>query len=732
MTARLRPARSKSRMQSTRQIGLGAGDMGTVVRAAGVTFAQLAARLGKPKAGEKAGDWWTPAAIQAGRRCAERVQSVSYLAFDVEAEARVEDGVKRVIGEEPPHVDAMLAELALHGWRAALHTSFSHTAEHPRYRLVFDLSRPLQPTELRPLGLHVVALLGIHDCFDKGALEPARLYFLPRCPEERLPLFRCHTVDGSALPVDELLDAARREAEAAQAQPRRTGRSGNVIEAFCAAHDVAAIIEKHGYVPRGRRRWLWPGSTTGMPGVRLLDDGRVYSSHNGDLLNDGHAHDAFDCYRLLTHGGDMTVAVREAAKLLGLNGERRGNGEWRGEWHHAAAEAPEGMDTYPGEENAPEAQEAAQAAAEKVSEIWPDPIDLEALSEREPALPAFIMQDWLPCGYATLFAGHGGVGKSGIALHLACCVALGRPFFGMPVQQRNVLYLSCEDRQNVLHWRLSHICRHLGVSLADLRGRLDVLDLVGHDAILWQLDGRTGNALTPAFGALADRIGSTERQVVVADGITDTFGGNENSKSEVKRYVNALVGLIPADTGAVLLVGHVAKYGDSGYSGTTAWHNSSRARWYLFPEKEGGAEDGERTGSLLLELQKSNNGRTDQSMRFAWDEAARMFLGEQVTAEPTSNFDRKHRDRTERAGIMAALRASIAALGYVPAASTGNRTAYHVLKASDHFPEALKKEPEGRKRFWKHMEALQQSADVTRSGQRTPGRHVIETFEVRA
>src|SRR5690242_16561199 len=53
----------------------------------------------------------------------------------------------------------------------------------------------------------------------------------------------------------------------------------------------------------------------------------------------------------------------------------------------------------------------------------PSPLDLEALAERNPEPPKFIVADWLPCGYATLLAGHGGVGKSGIALHLAVCIA---------------------------------------------------------------------------------------------------------------------------------------------------------------------------------------------------------------------------------------------------------------------------------------------------------------------
>jgi hypothetical protein len=299
-----------------------------------VTFDTLADWFALPKQGQKDGPAWMPVHIGLGHRTGERVESVSFLVMDVEADAeatkdesgnpaRDQDGdiIKRVIGPEPPGTDEMLAELALWGWRAILHTSYSHTPEHPRYRLIFDLSRPLLPVEVKPLGVHISTLLGIADSFDSACLEPARLFYLPRCPGERLPLFRHGKAEGEPLPVDALLSDARKVEAARNTTKRRGGQSGGVIAAFNDATDICMILEKHGYIPKGRRRWLWPGSTTGLPGVRLLPDSspeRIYSSHAGDPLNDGHAHDAFDCWRILEHGGDMTAGVRAAARLLGM------------------------------------------------------------------------------------------------------------------------------------------------------------------------------------------------------------------------------------------------------------------------------------------------------------------------------------------------------------------------------------------------------------------------------
>lgn len=373
------------------------------------------------------------------------------------------------------------------------------------------------------------------------------------------------------------------------------------------------------------------------------------------------------------------------------------------------------------------ADEIAAQIKQSATQTWPQPLDLEALAEREPEPPRFIVADWLPCGYATLLAGHGGVGKSGIALHLTVCIAAGVPFFGIEVQRRRSSYLACEDREGLLHWRLARICRHVGVNLASLRAWLDVRDLVGRDSVLWERDPRTGYTMTPAYAALAHSIEEQATEFLVVDGISDTFGGNENAKTEVKRYVNALIAPLPPDRGATLLVGHIAKPAASGiattegYSGTTGWHNSVRARWYLFPETRQG-EDGERperTGDLILELQKSNMGRMDQQMRFAWDEAAHLFLGREIVGATAA--DRADRDRIEQDSILAALRACSEP---VPAATSGQRTAYHVLAARPEFAASLRSGKPSRQRFWRHVEALRQMRLVEEASYRRSNRHL--------
>ena len=353
---------------------------------------------------------------------------------------------------------------------------------------------------------------------------------------------------------------------------------------------------------------------------------------------------------------------------------------------------------------------------------WPLAMDLLQLKTAAPEPPKFIIPDWLPEGYATLLAGHGGVGKSGIALSLAVCMAAGVPFFGLPIARRRVLYLSCEDREGLLHWRLSRICRHMGIDMGELAGWLQVLDLVGRDTVLWSPSGPM-----PAFYALQAR--AAEADVLMVDGVSDTFAGNENDRGHVKQYSNTLLSLIKADTGALVLIGHVAKISatnvttSEGYSGSTGWHNAVRARWYLYPEAEPGSPS-ERTGDLLMDLQKSNLGRSDQSMRFTWDNEQHMFIGQWV--RPETAGDRSARAYREREAICRALEAVVTSGNYCPAAATGNRTAYIVLSVQGAFPDSLKGGAKAqRTRFWEHIEHLRAIKRVGESSIRRDDRHRV-------
>lgn len=178
----------------------------------------------------------------------------------------------------------------------------------------------------------------------------------------------------------------------------------DVIGEFNMRHGVRGILEAHGYVPKGSRRWIAPGSSSGLPGVVLLDEDRVYSHHGSCPLADGHAHDAFSVYSILAHGGDTKAAVKEAARDLGMGHDFRSRPDSSQEAGSSASEpaSREGAGLH-----GPCLISAADIQPEEVRWLWPDHI---------------------PLGKLTLIAGDPGLGKSFLGVDLAARVSAGQPW----------------------------------------------------------------------------------------------------------------------------------------------------------------------------------------------------------------------------------------------------------------------------------------------------------------
>lgn len=115
--------------------------------------------------------------------------------------------------------------------------------------------------------------------------------------------------------------AARPVAKPSPAAARSGDRLPEVIPEFNRIHDIATIIEAHGY-KRIDGKWLSPHSSSGAPGVTITD-GKLYSHHTSDPLANGHKNDAFDVFCILMHDGDQKVATKAAARILGIDAKSR-------------------------------------------------------------------------------------------------------------------------------------------------------------------------------------------------------------------------------------------------------------------------------------------------------------------------------------------------------------------------------------------------------------------------
>jgi hypothetical protein len=511
--------------------------------------------------------------------------------LDVEAKTSKDPltGIKTVIGNEPPTFDEIVFELAVAGdYQFIAHTSYSHHDPailpagvlHERYRIVFALSRPLvridaKTHEVKLLAHHVAGMLGLSDCVDTACMEPARLYFMPRCPADRSEQFRHEAFEGALLDVDALLNEIRRDVAAltqAKAKQQRDSNKPSVIDAFNATYSPGDILEGNGYISKRGNRWMHPNSTTGMPGVRLLPNStpeRIYSSHSNDPLNDTHAHDAFDCYCILEHGGEFKSAVRAAARLLGMDSKPK--------------EAPQR--DYSGLLSCGNASASQQTNEEpNVPQGRFKVLSADDICNAPPL--EWLIKGVIPKHGTGVVFGASGSGKSFFVLD-ACCAIAGDAelFYGYRVKHAPVVYVSLEGQAGLGN-RLNAWKTHHAKTIPNaLKFIIEPFNLLTDDV--------------PALADSVIRAGGDEGTLIVIDTLNRaTTGTNENDSKDMGLIISATSELQRLTGGLVCLVHHAGKNLSAGMRGHSSLHgaldaaievsrDADRRKWTIAKAKDG-------------------------------------------------------------------------------------------------------------------------------------------------
>ena len=216
-------------------------------------------------------------------------------------------------------------------------STYTATLANPKWRVFAPTSRELSAGLRVYLARALDSVLG--GIVARESFTQKQTFFVGRNPESTYIYYRVRggCVDvvlkaaaNAAYLADKRARTEREQVAVASAYRAESVRNHKVggrltdgqlspIDEFNAAHDVRSILTAHGYRAKDGR-YIAPSSASGMAGVVVLagDDGRerVYSHHTTDALADGMAHDAFDLFRLLAHGGDEWAAIQAAAKLL--------------------------------------------------------------------------------------------------------------------------------------------------------------------------------------------------------------------------------------------------------------------------------------------------------------------------------------------------------------------------------------------------------------------------------
>ncbi|HEY2244022.1 MAG TPA: AAA family ATPase [Xanthobacteraceae bacterium] len=241
----------------------------------------------------------------------------------------------------------------------------------------------------------------------------------------------------------------------------------------------------------------------------------------------------------------------------------------------------------------------------------------------------WIVRDRLPRRQAALFSGEGAIGKSMTMLYLCSACALGKDWLGTVPEMGPALFIDAEDEELVLHRRLSSIVKHYQTTYADLYGSgLYLLSLAGQDTVLATATRGGKIQTTPLYNQIMQFVGDKKPVMISMASSANFFAGNEINRSEVQQFVGLLTKLAIVANGTLVLLSHPSLTGahtNSGLSGSTAWHNSVRARFFMRSVKDDDDDDDADSCDLReIVFKKSNYGPLADTMVLQWRDG--MFL----------------------------------------------------------------------------------------------------------
>ena len=197
------------------------------------------------------------------------------------------------------------------GLRALVHSTYSHTRAHPRYRVIFPIMGPgLSEEEYPRVARGLIEALGEAQ-FDPGSTQPERLMFWPATanPDE-YEVLECQGETATAQgllrdfgglgPTPDHMPGSKRDP---------LGLPG-VAGAFNRVYDMARAVETfhlpYDPVEGEPNRWHYtPAESEG--GVIVYPDGYVFSNHASDPAY-GRALSMFDLVALHVYGGEDRAA----------------------------------------------------------------------------------------------------------------------------------------------------------------------------------------------------------------------------------------------------------------------------------------------------------------------------------------------------------------------------------------------------------------------------------------
>ena len=575
--------------------------------------------------------------------------------------------------------------LEAHQIRALIYPSYSHTPEHPRFRILAPLAKPVSPSERLRLAEALNGIMGGELDPHSGTLSQDYFFGWPPGTEPEILTTFDDPDDGFCLDHIDHLDELRRP----------FGKTSQATE----ESDSGARREDAYLLAALRRGENINGNSTTLV-ARL-----VYRGIDDEVIR-------------LAFAGLVPDMVR-------ARGQERVDQLFSGELDRMIAGAKAKFAPPPPVDNPWSCGGQGEGEAGVPSPPRFSEVSLSDVFERPEPQHPFIWAGRIPAFAHTILSADGGKGKSGGLLQLAGCVALGTDYLGQPTLQRRAAFFSGEDHGSVIRQRFGILCRNMGWDPRAVAENLKVLDAT-EGALLFEQNTRTGRA-TPTwqFQALREYVEREEIGFLVIDNSSDTFGANSWDKTHVTQFVRALTALVTAQAGAVVTLAHVNKEVAKGirtgqdYTDSVAWNNASRSRLFL-------REDANLADILVMEHQKSNYAPKAGDLRIERMEQIGWRLADSSNPEFAAGqaFIMATRQR-----VLLTLLAEFYARGdwVSPSANSPGTNPYSLFHREPGFPSTLKKSET--MLLFREME---RAGFIEREVYRKPSRHPGERWAITA
>ncbi|MFP3977329.1 AAA family ATPase [Marinobacter sp. KMM 10035] len=160
----------------------------------------------------------------------------------------------------------------------------------------------------------------------------------------------------------------------------------------------------------------------------------------------------------------------------------------------------------------------------------------------------WLVEKYIEANAMVILFGEPGVGKSFVALDMACCIATGEAWQGLPVKKGPVFYIAGEGHAGIGR-RLAAWCKHRGVKLENIMVSNTAVALTEKENVM---------AIVRMIRRLISEHGTPA--LIVVDTLARNFGGlDENSNKDMGLFVQHMDRLKHELHTTVLIVHHTGQ-----------------------------------------------------------------------------------------------------------------------------------------------------------------------------